>query len=61
MGEAIGRLNLPTLVVQEGGYTLRNLAIGIYEIQRELGRTGGEGCKSWSRQLRFSGALALLR
>jgi acetoin utilization deacetylase AcuC-like enzyme/GNAT superfamily N-acetyltransferase len=27
-GEGIGQLNLPTLVVQEGGYTLRNLAVG---------------------------------
>jgi len=28
MGEAIGRLGLPTLAVQEGGYTLRNLRRG---------------------------------
>jgi acetoin utilization deacetylase AcuC-like enzyme len=27
-GEQIGRLNLPTLVVQEGGYLLRNLSRG---------------------------------
>lgn len=41
--------------------TLRNLAIGIYELQRDLGKTGAEGCKSWSRQLTASRALALLR
>lgn len=41
--------------------TLRNLAIGIYELQKDLGKTGAEGCKSWSRQLTVSKALALLR
>ena len=41
--------------------SLRNLAIGVYELQRELGKTGAEGCKSWSRQLTASKALALLR
>lgn len=41
--------------------SLRNLAIGIYELQRELGKTGAEGCKSWSRQLTASKALALFR
>ena len=40
---------------------LRNLAIGIYELQRELGKTGAEGCKSWSRQLTASKALAMFR
>lgn len=40
---------------------LRNLAIGLYEIQRERGKTGTEGCKSWSRQLTPSKALALIQ
>lgn len=40
---------------------LRNLAIGVYELQRELGKTGAEGCKSWSRQLTASKTLAILR
>lgn len=40
---------------------LRNLAIGIYEIRNEQGKTCAEGCKSWSRQLTPSRALALLR
>jgi len=40
---------------------LRNIAIGIYEIQRDLAKTGAEGCKSWSRQLTASKAIALLR
>jgi len=40
---------------------LRNLAIGIYEIQKELGKTGAEGCKSWSRQLTASKVLELFR
>jgi hypothetical protein len=40
---------------------LRNLAIGTYELQRDLGKTGAEGGKSWSRQLTSSKALALLR
>jgi hypothetical protein len=40
---------------------LRNIAIGTYELQRELGKTGSEGCKSWSRQLTPAKALAILR
>jgi predicted transposase YbfD/YdcC len=39
---------------------LRNLAIGVHEIERKRGHTT-EGCKSWSRQLTCSRALALLR
>jgi predicted transposase YbfD/YdcC len=41
--------------------SLRNLAIGIYEIKRAQGKTGSEGCKSWTRQLTPAKALALLR
>ncbi len=42
--------------------TLRNLAIGLYEIQRERGRlTTDQGCKSWSRRMTVANALALLR
>jgi len=40
---------------------LRNLAIGIYELQRDKGKTGAEGFKSWSRQLTVPKALALFR
>ena len=41
--------------------SLRNLAIGLYELERERGNTGSEGCKSWSRQLTMSDAVSLLR
>jgi len=40
---------------------LRNLAIGIYELQRECGKTGAEGCKSWSRQLTPAKAFGIFR
>src|SRR6185436_5531328 len=38
VGEAIGKVGLPTLVVQEGGYALRNLARGSREFFLGLGR-----------------------
>jgi len=41
--------------------TLRNLAIGVYELQKDRGCVTANSCKSWSRQMTFSNALALLR
>lgn len=41
--------------------TLRNLAIGLYELQKDRGRAGASGCKSWCRKMTVSKALALLR
>ena len=41
--------------------TLRNLAIGLYEIQRSRGRVQANGCKSWGRRLTVAAALKLLR
>lgn len=41
--------------------TLRNLAIGVYELQKDRGRIAASSCKSWSRQMTVSKALALLR
>ena len=41
--------------------TLRNLAIGIYEIQAERGRADSAGFKSWCRRMTASAALGLLR
>jgi hypothetical protein len=41
--------------------TLRNLAIGLYEIQCLRGRMDAEGCKSWCRQMTVSSALRMLR
>ncbi len=41
--------------------TLRNLAIGLYEIQSARGRVKANGCKSWCRRLTVSAALQLLR
>jgi hypothetical protein len=41
--------------------TLRNLAIGLYELQKERGRAGPGGLKSWSRRMTVADALAMLR
>jgi len=41
--------------------TLRNLAIGLYEIQNSFGRAGTNGCKSWCRRMTVAQALKLLR
>ena len=41
--------------------TLRNLAIGLYEIQKSLGHVDADGCKSWCRRMTVAAALALLR
>lgn len=41
--------------------TLRNLAIGLYELQREQGRTQTTELKSWCRQMTGSAALKLVR
>jgi hypothetical protein len=40
--------------------TLRNLAIGLYELQREQGRTPTTELKSWCRQMTGSDALKLV-
>ena len=40
---------------------LRNLALGLYELEVERGRTQAPGVKSWCRQMSASAALALLR
>lgn len=41
--------------------TLRNLAIGLYELQCSRDRMDANGCKSWSRRMTVSEALTLLR
>ena len=41
--------------------TLRNLAIGLYEIQTSQGRAESCGCKSWCRRMTVAAALKLLR
>ena len=41
--------------------TLRNLAIGLYEIQNSRGRVEAQGCKSWCRRMTVAAALKLLR
>lgn len=41
--------------------TLRNLAIGLYEIQNARGLVEANGCKSWCRRMTVSQALRLLR
>lgn len=41
--------------------TLRNLAIGLFEIQRWRGLTDTNNCKSWRRRMTASTALKLLR
>jgi hypothetical protein len=41
--------------------TLRNLAIGLYEIQHARGRVAANDCKSWCRRMTVAAALKLLR
>ena len=41
--------------------TLRNLAIGLYEIQCSRDRMDANGCKSWCRRMTVAEALTLLR
>ena len=41
--------------------TLRNLAIGLYEIQDSRGRVDANGLKSWCRRMTVAAALNLLR
>ena len=41
--------------------TLRNLAIGIYELETEQGRPTPEGLRSWCRKQTFSMAMKMLR
>ncbi len=41
--------------------TLRNLAIGLYELELARGRTGPHGLKSWCRRMTVGHALRLLR
>jgi len=41
--------------------TLRNLAIGLYEIQCARGRVAANGCKSWCRRMTVATALNMLR
>lgn len=40
--------------------SLRNLAIGTYELAKDRGRTDSQGCKSWSRRMTFTKARKLL-
>ena len=41
--------------------SLRNLALGLYELQKNKGRVTTNSCKSWSRQMTVSKALSMLR
>jgi len=41
--------------------TLRNLAIGLYEIHNARGRVKANGLKSWSRRMTVATALKILR
>lgn len=41
--------------------TLRNLAIGLYEIESAHDRVEANGCKSWCRRMTVAAALTLLR
>lgn len=41
--------------------TLRNLAIGLYEIESARGRVKANGCKSWCRRMTVATALRMLR
>jgi predicted transposase YbfD/YdcC len=41
--------------------TLRNLAIGLYELENYHGRVKANGCKSWCRRMTVAHALQLLR
>jgi len=40
---------------------LRNLAIGLYELQKDRGRVTANSCAAWRRQLTFTAAYGLLR
>lgn len=40
--------------------TLRNLALGLYELEKERGRTRTKQFKSWCRQMTASSALKLI-
>ena len=40
--------------------TLRNLALGLYELEKERGRTKTKQFKSWSRKMTASAALKLV-
>jgi len=41
--------------------TMRNLAIGLYELVKERGGMKADSCASWRRQMTFTAACALLR
>jgi len=41
--------------------TLRNLAIGLYELEKDRGRTTADSCASWRRQMTFTVAHRLLK
>ena len=41
--------------------TLRNLAIGLYELQQARGRVKANGLKSWCRRMTVAAALKMLR
>ena len=41
--------------------TLRNLAIGLYELQQERGAMKADGCKSQCRRMTVAMALSMLR
>jgi predicted transposase YbfD/YdcC len=41
--------------------TLRNLAIGLYEIESARGRVKANGCKSWCRRMTTATALGMPR
>jgi hypothetical protein len=41
--------------------TLRNLAIGLFEIESARGRVKANGCKSWCRRMTVARALGMLR
>ena len=40
--------------------TLRNLAIGLYELGKDRGQVKADSCASWLRQMTFTDAYALL-
>jgi predicted transposase YbfD/YdcC len=41
--------------------TLRNLAIGIYELEKDRGHVKADSCASWRRQMTFTKAYTMLR
>lgn len=41
--------------------TLRNLAIGLFEIKKTRGKVNANGCKSWCRRMTVADALKMLR